>query len=757
MKINLTIILSILLAAGLVALGFTSWQAYQERQRLQIDLERRAALLGESIHDGLVAQLEKGRDKTLRHTIDRVARTSSRLAGLAVYDLRDSIVAATDGIGPYRARMAEFRSRQPSQDSAAATFLRADERRFYLYLRPLSAEAGRIGTLAAVYDAGYISQQIREIWKGSFIRWFVQALVAALVTLLVIRWSIMRPLNRLVDWMKDIRTLGQSRRQPPPAFFEPLKQEVDRIAESIAEARATAAEEVKLRATAEAIWTPERLKEEMRQLLDSRALVAVSNREPYMHVHRGKSVESIVPASGLVTAMEPVLKACGGTWVAAGMGDADRETVDGKDEVRVPPDDPRYTLRRVWMTKEEEEGFYYGFSNEGLWPLCHVAHARPIFRIDDWRYYQEVNARFADAVVEVISGLDQPLILVQDYHFALLPRLIKQRRPDARVAIFWHIPWPNPESFGICPWQKELLYGMLGADLIGFHTQYHCNNFLETVDRALESQIAWEHFSVRIAGHSTLVKPFPISIAFTPRDLEPREAQPTAAELLKDHGLKADLIGVGVDRIDYTKGIVERFLAIERFLERYPAYQGRFTFVELGAPSRTHIKRYADMVGDVETEAERINWRFKTKTWRPILFLKKHHSHQEIQPWYQAAQVCLVTSLHDGMNLVAKEYIAARNANDGALVLSRFAGAAREMRDALIVNPYDIEQTAESIRYALEMPVAEQAERMQHMRQQLVSHNIYLWAADLIRELSAVRLSARPAPADQGAEEGGAT
>jgi trehalose-6-phosphate synthase len=408
------------------------------------------------------------------------------------------------------------------------------------------------------------------------------------------------------------------------------------------------------------------------------------------------------------------------------------------------------------MSKEEEEGYYYGFSNEGLWPLCHVAHARPTFRIEDWRYYQVINNRFADAVIEEIEGLDQPLVLVQDYHFALLPRLIKERRPDARVAIFWHIPWPNPESFGICPWQKDLLSGMLGADLIGFHTQYHCNNFLETVDRALESQIAWEHFSVRIGGHSTLVKPFPISIAFTPRDLESGPATATAAELLKEYGLKADVIGVGVDRIDYTKGIIERFLAIERFLERYPAYQGRFTFVELGAPSRTHIKRYADLISEVEAEVERINWRFKTKEWKPILFLKKHHSHQEIQPWYRAAQVCMVTSLHDGMNLVAKEYIASRGANDGALILSRFAGAARDLRDALIINPYDIEQTAEAIRYAVEMPVTEQSDRMRRMRQQLVSHNIYLWAADLIKELSTVRLPEAASHAVRPGAEGGA-
>jgi trehalose-6-phosphate synthase len=755
MRINLTIILSILLAAGLVALGFTWWEVFQERQRLQIDLERRAVLLGESISDGLVSQLEKGRGKTVQKALSRVSKSSLRLSGLAVFDLRDSLIAQTEGYGRVFTGKVGPREWPAASESTAAWFERSQGLHLYVFQRVLAGDSGRVGTLSAVYNAGYIDQQIVDIWQEGFFRWFVQALVVALVTLLVIRWSIMRPLGNLVNWMRDVRIMGKSKHQTPPNFLEPLKKEVGQIAESIAEARATATEEAKLRANAEAVWTPERLKEEVRQLLDGRVLVAVSNREPYMHVHRGKAIECIVPASGLVTAMEPVLKACGGIWVAAGMGDADQETVDGKNEIQVPPEDPRYTLRRVWMTKEEEEGFYYGFSNEGLWPLCHVAHARPTFRISDWQYYQEINKRFAGAVAEEVSGMDQPLIMVQDYHFALLPRYIKQQRPDAKVAIFWHIPWPNPESFGICPWQKDLLYGMLGADLIGFHTQYHCNNFMETVDRALESQITWEHFSVRMAGHSTLVKPFPISIAFTPRDLESIKEPPTAVELLKEYGLKAEIIGVGVDRIDYTKGIVERFLAIERFLERYPSYQGKFTFVELGAPSRTHIKRYADMISDVEAEAERINWRFKAKDWKPILFLKKHHSHQEIQPWYRAARVCMVTSLHDGMNLVAKEYIASRSSGDGVMVLSRFTGAARELRDALIVNPYDTEQTAEAIHYALEMPLPEQQERMERMRQQLVSHNIYLWAADLIRELTAIRLPALAA-GGRRPEEGGA-
>ena len=414
-----------------------------------------------------------------------------------------------------------------------------------------------------------------------------------------------------------------------------------------------------------------------------------------------------------------------------------------QSKIRVPPEEPQYVLKRVWLTKEEERGYYYGFSNEGLWPLCHIAHTRPSFRAEDWGYYQTVNKKFAQATLEELKDAKEPLILIQDYHCALLPRFIKAERPDARVALFWHIPWPNPESFSICPWQRELLHGMLGADLIGFHIQFHCNNFLETVDSALESRIDWEHFAVERGGQTTLVKPFPISIAFPPQSnasTGSNATKPTKESLLKDLGVKGKYLGVGVDRIDYTKGILERFKAIERFLEKYPAYQGEFTFVELGAPSRTHIKEYHDLMAAVEVEADRINWRFKTKEWQPIVFLKKHHSHQEIKPFYETADLCLVTSLHDGMNLVAKEYISAREDETGVLILSQFTGASRELRDALIVNPYSIEEMAEAIRTALEMDLGEQKARMRGMREILRNRNIYYWAGDLIAALAQVRL-----------------
>jgi trehalose-6-phosphate synthase len=524
------------------------------------------------------------------------------------------------------------------------------------------------------------------------------------------------------------------------------------MAKTISEARLAAEEEARLRRNAESLWTPVRLREHVRTLLQGKSLFVISNREPYVHERKGKKIECRVPASGLVTALEPVLQSCGGTWIAHGSGDADREVVDGHNKIGVPPDEPQYILKRVWLTKEEEEGYYYGFANEGLWPLCHIAHTRPSFRAEDWRYYETVNQKFTLATLEELTEAPEPWILVQDYHFALLPRLIKEKRPDARVALFWHIPWPNPESFGICPWQREILHGMLGADLIGFHVQFHCNNFLDTVNRVLESTIDWEHFTVKREKQLTRVKPFPISIGSpSPSPLcsapsPPPQPRLSREALLRELGIQGRYLGVGVDRIDYTKGIRERLLAIERFFEKYPAYLGEFTFVELGAPSRTHIKEYRDLTATVEAEAERINWRLQTKEWRPVVFLKKQHSHEEIKPFYETADLCMVTSLHDGMNLVAKEYVGAQERETGVLILSEFTGAARELRDALVVNPYDIEQMAEAIRIGLEMDPAEKKARMQRMRETVKERNIYRWAGDLIGSLAQIRLSSSSGP-----------
>jgi trehalose 6-phosphate synthase len=548
--------------------------------------------------------------------------------------------------------------------------------------------------------------------------------------------------------MRAMRTgrIPSSQEMPNLDMFRPLAHEVATMAESLSLARSAAENEARLREAGESMWTADRLSVHIQTRLAGSRLFVVSNREPYIHQRNGKAVNVIVPPSGLVTALEPVLNASDGTWIAHGSGDADLETVDAHDRLRVPPDDPRYTLRRVWLNKQEEEGYYYGFSNEGLWPLCHIAHTRPIFRAADWQHYQEVNRKFTAAVLEEIEDTPSPVVLVQDYHFALLPRLIKEKRPDARVAIFWHIPWPNPEAFGICPWQRQLVDGLLGADLIGFHVQSHCNNFLQTADRVLESRVDWEHFSVLRQDHRTMVRPFPISVNFT--DDEPATTGNNSfmylerAALMRSLGVEASFLGIGVDRVDYTKGILERFLAIERFLEKYSSYQGQFTFVQIGAPSRTHIKRYHDLLAEVEAEAERINWRFQSDKWKPIVFIKRQHSHAEITPYYRAADLCMVTSLHDGMNLVAKEFLAARSDERGVLILSQFTGAARELRDALLVNPYDIDQSADAIRVALEMEPEDKQLRVHRMRRTVKEHNIYRWAGNLISELCEVRLDA---------------
>ena len=583
-----------------------------------------------------------------------------------------------------------------------------------------------------------------HLWRNTFLHALVQVGLIALVTLLIIYWSIVGPIARTAQWLKEMRAGNpvQVDGQPQADALQPLTQEVTHLVKSLESARAAAEEEARLREARESLWTAERLRAHVRSKIQDSPLFVVSNREPFMHIHHGKNIECIVPASGLVTALAPILHACNGTWIAHGAGDADHETVDAHDRLRVPPDHPEYTLRRVWLTKEEEEGYYYGFANEGLWPLCHIAHTRPLFRTSDWECYQEANRKFARAVLEEMAGVDQAMLLVQDYHFALLPKLVKDERPDARVAIFWHIPWPNPEAFGICPWQRELLDGLLGADLVGFHIQAHCNNFLETADRALESQVEWDRFAVRRGGHVTLVRPFPISVDF--HDAPQSSATPSSAyveraALFKDLGVTASFLGVGVDRVDYTKGIIERFRGIERFFEKWPDYRGKFAFVQIGSPSRTHIKRYHDLLGEVEAEAERINWRFRTGSWQPITLLIRHHSHEEIEPYYHAADICMVTSLHDGMNLVAKEFVASRDDDGGALILSRFTGASRELRDALVVNPYDAEQIADSIHLALEMEPDERQARMRRMRQNIKEHNVYRWAGTLIAELCEIR------------------
>jgi len=739
------LIVSLIVGITLVSLGFSYYEVVGEKRTLRSDLERRAEVLGESVAGNVEKSWESGSERGLQRLVQRFGNRE-HLLGVAVYDRQGKEVAISSELGQALRAAPQSVIQAMSDDHGEGLFVRMGNDPVHIFVLPLHRQDEVVGGLAIVHDVSYIHAQTLRAWREAFLRILVQVFLIVSITLLIVRWSIAGPIARAAQWMRALRMGRVSSRQQMPDLdlFKPLASEVATLAESLSQARSAAESEARLREASESMWTADRLAVQVQTRLEDGRLFVVSNREPYIHQRNGKSLEVVVPPSGLVTALEPVLDACDGTWIAHGSGDADTEVVDTQDRLRVPPDDPRYTLRRVWLSKEEEEGYYYGFANEGLWPLCHIAHTRPIFRAQDWQHYQEVNRKFTAAVLEEIEETPKPVILVQDYHFALLPRLIKEKRPDARVAIFWHIPWPNPEAFGICPWQRQLVDGLLGADLIGFHIQSHCNNFLQTVDRVVESRVDWEHFSVLRQSHRTIVRPFPISVGLADDDsIESDSYEVNYLErsaLLHSLGVEAAFVGIGVDRVDYTKGIPERFRAIERFLEKYSSYRDRFTFVQIGSPSRTHIKRYHDLLAEVEAEAERINWRFQTGKWRPIIFLKRHHSHEEIERYYRAADLCLVTSLHDGMNLVAKEFLAARRDERGVLILSQFTGAARELRDALLINPYDTDQTAEAIRVALEMAPEEKQMRIHQMRKIIREHNIYRWAGSLVTELCELRL-----------------
>jgi trehalose 6-phosphate synthase len=748
MRVSLRLFVPVLLAVIAVSLMFSGYQVRRDRRIQERDVSRRAELLALSLEESVTPLL--GSRQELQRLVERFGNRE-RLAGIAVYDSRGRALAVSSGLVKRLPSPPAAVRRALEKGAGTGEFVSLEDSPAHIYVLPLERNHEPAGALTIVQDAAYIARQGTHLWRYLLFSIAVQVALIALISFLIVRRSILAPVARTAQWMRALR-MG-SATVPAAAgtdLLHPLTREVATFAASLAAARASAEKEAQLRAAGDSSWTAERLSVSLRGKLAESRLFVVANREPYMHVRRGKTIEAVVPASGLVTALEPILCACDGTWVAHGSGDADREMVDHRNCVRVPPEQQRYTLRRVWLSKEEEEGYYFGFSNEGLWPLCHIAHTRPVFRASDWEWYREVNVKFAGAVLDEMASTRQPVVIVQDYHFALLPRLIKQRRPDARVAIFWHIPWPNPEAFGICPWQRELLDGLLGADLIGFHIQSHCTNFLETVDGALESRIDWEHFAVNRNEHVTSVRPFPISVVW--EETAPAGAHPVYKQrsaLLNELDVEALFLGVGVDRVDYTKGILERFLAIERFLEKYPAYQGKLTFAQIGAPSRTHIKRYHDLLAEVEAAADRINWRFQSGKWKPIVFLKRHHSHEQIAHFYRAADFCLVTSLHDGMNLVAKEFVAARDDEQGVLLLSVFTGASRELRDALIVNPYDTEQTADAIFRALEMDPGEKKARMQRMRRAVKENNVYRWAASLIGELCEMRIDHRDSPSEE--------
>jgi trehalose 6-phosphate synthase len=722
------------LTAGLViTLGLLTWgaslvtksvlQAWFER-----DLSLRAELAVNGARLALVNAWTGAPVPALRNLLGEIAN-DERVLGVAACRASDfTLIAATPGFpSAFACDRFGLLVKPGGAGGDWQTWTGTDDSvlggTVHITAAPIRSSTDVLGYLILIHDLGFVSRRQAQVDRMLLMAFGVLAVTAAVVTLGANRFAWWR-------WTSDLRkSLGGT--EVPEFRF--VMRDVRALADRIAADR-------DMDRDVEA-WTPKRLRDAVARHFNDDQVIIVANREPYIH-QRGEDGQIRVqhPASGLVTALEPVMRACSGVWISHGSGNADREMTDEHGHVAVPPDHPSYTLRRMWLTREEDHGYYYGFSNEGLWALCHTGHTRPMFRSDDWKQYEKVNRRFADAVAEE-AKTDSPVVLVQDYHFARLPKMIRERLPKATIIMFWHIPWPTAERFGICPEREELLEGMLGADILGFHTQAHCNNFVETVERYIEARTDKERGALAQKGHMTFVRPYPISIEWPPKtstaSMKPGEIR---KKVFKELGLPAGaLLGVGVDRLDYTKGIEERFLAVERLLARYAEYRGRFVFLQVAAPSRSEIERYQQLSTDVEALVKRINEKWGSGSYQPIIYRRRHHEPDQVYEIYRAADLCYVSSIHDGMNLVAKEFVASRDDDDGVLVLSQFTGAAQEMTEAVIVNPYDIDQAGDALAAALSMEPAERRARMHYMRAHLAEFNVYRWAGRMLIDAARLR------------------
>ncbi len=709
----------LLLVGGMAALAAVGYGvlAQTTRRWFEADVELRAQLAVSSARQGLALQWST--PERLAGALVDIAR-DERIMSAAACAPDGSLLAATQGYP------AVFSCRSVTERLAGTpSWMMTTELpsgRVHLSATRLENEHGPLGSVVLVHDLSYLERREAKTRWFLLIAFFVVSLAAALVTLLTTRFA----------WRGWTRDLQRALLGGGEAEFQPLVRDLRAMAERLAAER----EQEKNAG----LWSPARLRATLRQYLEGERVVILANREPYIHEKTPTGVKVLHPASGLVTALEPVMRACSGVWVAHGNGSADRETVDARDRVRVPPGEESYLVRRVWLSEQEENGYYYGFANEGLWPLCHVAHARPVFRAEDYEHYVRVNRRFADAVCEEVDS-DDPIVLVQDYHFALAPRMIRERLPRATIITFWHVPWPNAERIGICPWREELISGLLGSSVVGFHTQQHCNNFIDSVDAFMESRIDREANAVIQGARRTLIRPYPISIEWPVHWLDAAPPVAEARRLVRaELGLAPDsLLGVGIDRLDYTKGIEERLAAVDELLARHPELRGRFSFAQLAAPSRTKIPRYRELNERVEALAAEINAKWAGGTYRPIILLRAHHEPAAVFRFYRAADLCYVSSLHDGMNLVAKEFVAARDDEQGVLVLSQFTGAARDLTEALIVNPYDLRQASEALAAALKMSADEQRERMRSMRRLVSEFNVYRWAGRMLVDAAELR------------------
>lgn len=724
MKRLLSLLVPLLLGLGVLAVLATNAVTSKTREWFARDMTLRAQLAVQGVKRGILTAAEEERFDLVGAQLEEIAHDSRILAAYAC-SKNDELLARTSSTP---AQLDCTGLLLGNSDHGRITMLPEGE--VHLAYIPLDEPDSNLGGVVLVHDTSFIQRRealTRKYLVGAFA---LLALAASVLTFLAQRLS-------WRTWSAEIgRFLRGEIGVEQKKAFRPVVRDMREVLERLATERES---------EGGGSWTAARLKRVLNQHLQGERIVIMANREPYIHEKaKDGSVAVLHPASGLVSALEPVMRACSGVWVAHGSGSADKSVSDKRGRVLVPPGEDLYTIRRVWLSAEEERGYYYGFANEGLWPLCHIAHTRPAFRSQDWNHYVEVNKKFAEAACDEVES-DDPIILVQDYHLALAPKLIRERLPKATILTFWHCPWPSAERFAICPYAEELLEGMLGSSIVGFHTPAHCTNFLDSVDRTLEARVDRVQSAIVQKPRSTLVRAYPISIPWPNRWVE--EAPPVEecrASVIAELGLPRDtLIGVGVDRIDYIKGIEERLLAVERLLEKRPALRGKFTFVQLGAPSRGAIGAYQALNERVDAEVARINARFANDKVPPIIMRRAHHEPPDVFRYMRAAELCYVSSLHDGMNLVAKEFIAARTDERGVLVLSEFAGAVDELSEALVVNPYDLDDAADAMALALDMSEEEQADRMRAMRAVVAEFNVYRWAGRMLADGARVRRQER--------------
>lgn len=728
MSLTLRFVLPLLLALAGIAYGVMPLVDQLAQRWFVRDLDTRAALIANTVDEPLHDLLSSGRRAKILEYFNRLTQDERLYAVGYCATPTGSILASRSMPSDIRCSTLE-RWERPGYN-----LLESALGPLHVAVRPMVSESAPAGKLVLVHDMSFVARRSEETKRYGLYFFMALGAVVSLITVIIAQLS-------WRGWMSGMRAIlrgeGILRRpqdsEPHRPEFQPIARDLQRLIRELES-------ESRSRDEAQITWDAEALRSILQRELRGDDVIVVSNREPYIHQRRGDGIEVQRPASGLVTALEPVMRACSGTWVAHGSGSADRDVVDRHDRVLVPPEHPAYRIRRVWLSAEEESGYYYGFANEGLWPLCHIAHVRPIFRSDDWAHYSAVNRKFARAVAAE-ARTKAPIVLVQDYHFALLPKMIRELLPEATVITFWHIPWPNPESFAICPWGEEILEGMLGSSILGFHTQFHCNNFVDTIDRFIEARVDREDFTVSFGGKLTAVRRYPISIAWPPAaEMVAKPIADCRADVRAENALPADvLLGVGVDRLDYTKGIIERLRAVERLLELHAEWIGRFSFVQIAAPTRSGIEEYRMHEERVRETAARINERFASPGAPPIVLRIAHHEPEIVYQYFRASDLCFVSSLHDGMNLVAKEFVAARDDERGVLLLSEFTGAARELPEALVVSPYDADQCAGALHMALTMPAEEQRERLRLMRGLIAEFNVFRWAGRMLLDAAIMR------------------